>query len=318
MTSKIINYISASRIIAAILVVAINNPTLTIVLTIYAAISDFLDGALARLYNLQTPIGAKIDQLADKIATSILLINLIAIGKTSSSFLILLITREVIIIILREKGLVNSESSKLGKIKTFFLYSYLITVATNVHTPNSELILESLQATIIIIAYLSIIAEMPFLRNSLIQTKSEGGNNYLNIKKGTGTVSSLITYTLSLITLPYTTDIHILAIGISMLCFHFTYFKIYSTIFANNSNDPREYTLDEIIAILALLPFIFKETFLYQSLAFILFRYFDIMKPLGIKYIESSSRLSEPVKVIADDLIAILYTIIVLTFLKSI
>jgi CDP-diacylglycerol--glycerol-3-phosphate 3-phosphatidyltransferase len=93
-----------------------------------AAWSDFLDGFLARKYNLSSELGTLLDLMADKILVSSLLIYLVF--YTSDLYLLILsliiILREISITSLRlflvSNGLDLSRISpdKYGKLKTFF------------------------------------------------------------------------------------------------------------------------------------------------------------------------------------------------------
>ena len=93
-----------------------------------AAWSDFLDGFLARKYNLSSELGTLLDLMADKILVSSLLIYLVF--YTSDIYLLILslivILREISITSLRlflvSNGLDLSSISpdRYGKLKTFF------------------------------------------------------------------------------------------------------------------------------------------------------------------------------------------------------
>lgn len=72
--------------------------------------------------------------------------------------------------------------------------------------------------------------------------------------------------------------------------------------------DPREIVIDEIWAMLLIL-FMIPSSFIAWILGFILFRFFDIRKPLGIRKAE---RLPGGWGVIADDLMAAIYAIVIL------
>jgi CDP-diacylglycerol--glycerol-3-phosphate 3-phosphatidyltransferase len=70
---------------------------LTFILCIVAAITDYLDGYVARKRNEITEIGKIIDPLADKILVAVLTIKLYLIGELSSYFLLIILLRDVII-----------------------------------------------------------------------------------------------------------------------------------------------------------------------------------------------------------------------------
>ena len=83
--------------------------------------TDFLDGFFARRYNQVTKIGASLDHLADKFLIFSALIGLVALGKISYLWVILLIGREFFIMGLREIALEHNMRiavSSWGKLKT--------------------------------------------------------------------------------------------------------------------------------------------------------------------------------------------------------
>jgi CDP-diacylglycerol--glycerol-3-phosphate 3-phosphatidyltransferase len=71
--------------------------TLTFILCIIAAITDYLDGYVARKRSEITEIGKIIDPLADKILVAVLTIKLYLIGELSSYFLLIILLRDIII-----------------------------------------------------------------------------------------------------------------------------------------------------------------------------------------------------------------------------
>lgn len=92
---------------------------------IYASITDFLDGYLAREYNLQSTFGRIMDPIADKALILILCIVILLKDYNTAMLIfipvIILLARELIISGIRE-GLANSNItihvSKIGKYKT--------------------------------------------------------------------------------------------------------------------------------------------------------------------------------------------------------
>lgn len=89
-------------------------------LFVFASITDYLDGILARRHNLVTSIGKLLDPLADKLLTSAVLIMLIPLGKVQAWLVFLIIGREITITGLRSiaasQGLVL-DASRMGKNK---------------------------------------------------------------------------------------------------------------------------------------------------------------------------------------------------------
>ncbi|AOY77263.1 CDP-diacylglycerol--glycerol-3-phosphate 3-phosphatidyltransferase [Clostridium formicaceticum] len=88
---------------------------------IIAAITDALDGYVARKKNQITTLGKFMDPLADKLLVSAALISLVQMGKLSALVVIIIIAREFTISILRAvaaaEGVVIA-ASWWGKLKT--------------------------------------------------------------------------------------------------------------------------------------------------------------------------------------------------------
>ncbi len=88
---------------------------------ILAAITDALDGKIARKYNLVTNFGKFMDPLADKLLVNLALIGLMALGKVNIWLVMIIIARDFIIsgfrLVAAEKGSVIA-ASIWGKVKT--------------------------------------------------------------------------------------------------------------------------------------------------------------------------------------------------------
>ena len=86
-----------------------------------AAATDWLDGRLARRWNVTTKFGSFLDTTADKLLVTGVLIALVAVERASPWIAVLIIGRELVILALR--GVVAGEGtvmqpSLLGKLKT--------------------------------------------------------------------------------------------------------------------------------------------------------------------------------------------------------
>ncbi|AHM56605.1 CDP-diacylglycerol--glycerol-3-phosphate 3-phosphatidyltransferase PgsA [Peptoclostridium acidaminophilum DSM 3953] len=86
-----------------------------------ASFTDFLDGYIARKYNMITNFGKLMDPLADKVLVSAALITMVETGMLSSWIPVIIISREFTISIIRaiaaSSGVVIA-ASKWGKLKT--------------------------------------------------------------------------------------------------------------------------------------------------------------------------------------------------------
>lgn len=78
---------------------------------IFAAITDILDGYLARKLNQITEFGKVIDPLADKVLVVFVVLNLYLLGQISGFYFYLILLRDVLILI---GGLIVSK--KIGKV----------------------------------------------------------------------------------------------------------------------------------------------------------------------------------------------------------
>ena len=99
-----------------------------------AAVTDAIDGHIARRDNLITDFGKFMDPLADKLLTASAFIAFVEIGYLSSWVVVLIISREFLVSGFRtlaaSKG-VTIAANAWGKIKTVFQMVLIITVLIN-------------------------------------------------------------------------------------------------------------------------------------------------------------------------------------------
>lgn len=99
---------------------------------VIASATDWLDGYLARLYNVESTLGTVLDPLADKILVMAALIMLVTLPEAEAIpawMVIVLLGREMIINGLRSLAALNSTvvpASKLAKHKTGWTMSAII------------------------------------------------------------------------------------------------------------------------------------------------------------------------------------------------
>lgn len=94
------------------------------VLFVLASLTDFLDGYIARKYNLVTDLGKMLDAIADKVLVNSVLIILSAQGVIHPLIPVIIVARDTIVDVI--KMIVGSKHQavaaiKSGKVKTAFL-----------------------------------------------------------------------------------------------------------------------------------------------------------------------------------------------------
>jgi CDP-diacylglycerol--glycerol-3-phosphate 3-phosphatidyltransferase/cardiolipin synthase len=90
---------------------------------VFAALTDWLDGWLARLWNQTSSFGAFLDPVADKLMVSAALLVLLNLGRVDAMIALVIIGREITISALREwMAQIGARASvavhRLGKFKT--------------------------------------------------------------------------------------------------------------------------------------------------------------------------------------------------------
>jgi len=112
-----------------------NSRIIAAAIFIIASITDFIDGYLARKYELITDFGKLMDPMADKILVASALIALVQIGRISVWPVAIILAREFLITSFRSlaasKGLVIA-ASIWGKIKTNTqIFAIILLMLTN-------------------------------------------------------------------------------------------------------------------------------------------------------------------------------------------
>ena len=143
---KIINFLTISRIIIGVIIFILlafdRNALLSFILFLFAGLTDYFDGFLARKYKLTSQFGEITDPIADKI---LIVFVLFGLSIHLSSYLIgfagsIIISREIWVSALRDFNARNNNSSAtkvtfLAKIKTavqlFTIFTYLTALAFN-------------------------------------------------------------------------------------------------------------------------------------------------------------------------------------------
>ena len=134
------------------------------------------------------------------------------------------------------------------------------------------------------------------------------------IKYAPGTIGSILTVLIWF--LIYTTLGQIYFLGLFIILTVGSYYLIKKYLSVYNKKDPQEIIIDEFIGIS--IPLLFVSS--YQSyfevlLVFVSFRIFDIFK---IYPVNKAEMINGPVGIILDDVIAGIYTLIILLFFQII
>ncbi|MDX8397468.1 MAG: CDP-alcohol phosphatidyltransferase family protein [Mariprofundaceae bacterium] len=119
--------------------VLINEAWIAVGLMVAAAITDMLDGAIARYFDQRTTVGAYLDPLADKIMLISLFITLFIIEQVPLFVFLAVIFRDLIIVLgavayeLVTRQL-TMQPSMLSKATTFFQIIYIALLLLNMAT----------------------------------------------------------------------------------------------------------------------------------------------------------------------------------------
>lgn len=315
----IVNAVTLLRLIALVVLFIHPDPVLILMVSIGVGLSDYLDGYLARTWQCATNFGKNLDQWVDKIVAIAFLYFYYQLSVLPLWFIVLFVLREIFVVLGRSFKLIEGSSNSYGKIKTFLFYIFIIFISYKNYNPSLQsnvypamvLLGESL---ILFYSYFAVISSV----EKNIQDKivyligSSFGTAYL-IKKMPGTISTLASF----IILYYfsATAIEIkLAVTLLFILVHFFCYPLFEQLY--QKEDISYYTIDETIAVLLfwMLPI---QGILLWSLGFVFFRFFDIVKPLGIKKIETTVKLTKSMRIVADDVLAMLYTLLIIYVIKE-
>ena len=122
------NILSLARLvltIPVIVLILINTPQAYLAATVlyfFTAVSDTVDGRIARRYNLVTRLGVFLDLAADKVFVCSILIALVQVGRVPAWIAIVIVAREFVVSGLRSLAAADGvviPAGRWGKQKTF-------------------------------------------------------------------------------------------------------------------------------------------------------------------------------------------------------
>ena len=135
------------------------------VLFIIASLTDFVDGRIARKYNLVTDLGKMLDAIADKILVDSVLIILASSGFISPVIAVIIIVRDIIVNAVKmaagNAGNVVA-ASWTGKVKTTFLMIG-ITLTLFYNLPFELINIRISDITLIIACVLAIVSAIQYI-----------------------------------------------------------------------------------------------------------------------------------------------------------
>ncbi len=142
------------------------------IIFIVAAITDWIDGYLARKWNQTSAFGAFLDPVADKLIVAGSLIVLVQLGRVSAILAFIIIGREIAISALREWmakiGASNSVAvNSLGKVKTI---AQMIAIPMLLYYDNLFYVIDTRfigTYLLIIAAFLTVVSMLYYLRKAL-------------------------------------------------------------------------------------------------------------------------------------------------------
>jgi CDP-diacylglycerol--glycerol-3-phosphate 3-phosphatidyltransferase len=142
---------------------------LPLIIFIGAAVTDAIDGYIARRDNLITNFGKFMDPLADKLLTASAFISFVEIGYLSSWIVVLIISREFLISGFRtlaaSKG-VTIAANNWGKVKTIFQMCLIISILMD-YTGFMTFVSPAITPLIVITVLITIISGATYIYGNL-------------------------------------------------------------------------------------------------------------------------------------------------------
>jgi len=141
------------------------------------------------------------------------------------------------------------------------------------------------------------------------------GVGYIKVAPGSfGSLAGLLVF--EIINAGYSSCYKGLLLSSLLVCFAFLVVSLARPYFPPSEKDPPQIVIDEAAAMWLVLSFLPLNTWVVKSAAFGLFRFFDVLKPLGIKRVEKIPQYA--LGIILDDILAALYAIVTLNLIAGV
>jgi len=127
---------------------------LAAILFLIAALTDYLDGYLARHWRVSTATGSFLDTTADKVLVTAALIGLVAISRTNPWAALVIIGREMVIMGLRGSAAMQGvliTASQLGRVKAAVQFLAILVSILNLNTSLGPLGLDQWVMTLAVL-----------------------------------------------------------------------------------------------------------------------------------------------------------------------
>lgn len=170
---QIPNLLTLSRLFSPIFILPcaiFGNYLLAAIFTVIFSLTDLLDGFLARKFNCVSDLGKDLDAITDKIYTGTLLLALTLYNLLLISTLIL----EILIAAVNTSYKLKNKQPitvYIGKIKTVFLYIYLILLFLSIYFNIHTWILVVIGIITMILQILTLISYIKTIPNEKNQTE---------------------------------------------------------------------------------------------------------------------------------------------------
>lgn len=288
------------------------------ILFMVGAVTDYLDGWIARQYKLESDFGKWIDPFNDKILILAPMAAFASLHFYSVWWVVLIFFREILVTFCRTGWLLEGKSlgaEMMGKLKFGFqavtvwvAFVYFILDPYPVYDRVTGLLGGLLPTLLLVTVALTLISGALFLWNQRTRFGSEKFNRFVLamgvglLPTAPGTWGSLLGVFLVFLT-RWNGALYTLVFGFLVVWGALAYRRI-----TDPDPDPQYVVIDEVCGTFVTF-MIIPMSWLSLALGFVLFRVFDVFKPFPVRSLERIPRFWG---ILADDLGAGLYAWLIL------